>query len=121
VHRLPRVYFLYVLLTAAQPLLLAAYGGLDFKSRGVFILGALLLGLAYGSRLAWWLLLALDGVPLLASAAMAITTRPWAWSGAVVLALASGVALVAALASPAMRAHVGRGPRRRAQGAAAVR
>jgi hypothetical protein len=119
--RVPRVYFVYVLLAAAQPLVFAAFGGLDFKSRGAFIVGALLLGLAYRSQVAWWLLLAVDGVPLLATAAVAVTTRPGAWSGGVVLGLATGVALVAALTSPAMRAHVSRASRRSARGAAALR
>src|ERR1700722_18731721 len=98
-RRLPRVYFVYVLLTVAQPVLLVAYGDLDFKSRGIVIVGALLVGLAYGSRLAWWLLLALNGIPLLATVAVAVTTRPWAWPGGVALGLITGAALVAALGS----------------------
>ena len=103
---LPRVYFVYVLLTVLQPALAVADGNLDFKSRGVLIVVPLLLGLAYGSRLAWALLLALNGVPLLATVAFAVSTAPWAWSGGLALALLTGVMLVAALVSPAMRGHL---------------
>jgi hypothetical protein len=123
VPRLPRVYFLYLLLTVAQPalFLVVAAGDLDFRSRGVLVVAALLLGLAFRSRLAWWLLLGLNGLPLLVTVAVAVTTRPWAWSGAVAIALLTGVALVAALASPAMRGHLARGSGRSARGAPALR
>ena len=115
------MYLVYVALTALQPALFVLDGNLDFKSRGVLIVVPLLLGLAYGSRLAWGLLLVLNVMPLLATAAFALTTAPWAWSGGVTLGLLTGAALIAALVSPAMRAHLGRRPHRTAPRTSALR
>lgn len=105
-RRLPSVYFVYVLLTVLQPVAFVLDGDLDFKPRGVLIVLPLLLALAYGSRLAWGLLLILNGLPLLATTAFAATTAPWAWSAGAWLALLTGVMLVATLTSSPMRSHL---------------
>jgi hypothetical protein len=105
----------YVLLTVLQPVVLVLDGYLDFRASGVVIVLPLLLGLASGSRLAWGLLLLLNAFPLLATATLAATTAPWAWSAGMWLELLTSAALVATLTSPPMRARL-RPPRR--QGAA---
>jgi hypothetical protein len=102
------VYFVYVLLTVLQPVAFALDGDLDFKARGVLIVLPLLLALACGSRIAWGLLLILNGLPLLATVAVAATTAPWAWSTGVCLGLLTGTLLVATLWSTPMRNHLRR-------------
>jgi hypothetical protein len=102
-RRPPSVYIFYLLLAVLQPVVLVLDGDLAFQARGLLILAPLLLALAYGSRLAWALLLVLDGLPLLATAAVAVTTAPWAWSSGTAL---TGVMLLATLTSSPMRRHL---------------
>jgi hypothetical protein len=100
------VYLLYVALTVIQPVVLVLAGTLDFNPNGVWILGLLLIGLARGSRLAWALLLILNGFALLATAGFAIASWPWNWSAGVLVMLPSFGFLTAVLLSPQMRGHL---------------
>ena len=110
--RLPRVFFVYVVLAALQPALLVLTGNLAFDSKGLVILVPLLLGLAFGSRLAWGLLILIDVVPLLASAVAAVTI--WPWSSGVLVGLLTSTLIMATLLCSSMRAHVEHEHRREA-------
>jgi hypothetical protein len=102
-----RVYLLLVGLTALQPVLFVAGGGLtDVSTRGAAFVACLLVWLAYRSRIAWALLVVTNAVPLAAGAAMAMTTLPWAWSVNLYIVLLTGALLEAVLLSSAMRRYI---------------
>ena len=113
---LSRTYLLVVVLTVLQPVLFAASGHLSGVSSGGAAFVAFLLGwLAFGSTIAWTLLVVMNLVPILAVLGFALGSAPWSWSGGVWLALLTGALLEAALMSPAMRGQLG-GPRAARQG-----
>jgi hypothetical protein len=95
---------LYVALALLQPGLFVLVGALHHPNeRGMAFLAVLLLALAYGSRIAWGLLVVLDAIPLLAVGAAAGPGVVWSH---VVVVVLTGVALETTLLSPAMRRHV---------------
>ncbi len=67
---------------------------------------ALLAGLAYGSALAWMLLLVANAIPLLAVAGISFSSgHGMLWGHVAVLGLTS-LTLVATLLSPSIRRHI---------------
>ena len=119
------VYLLFVLLTGVQLGLFVLAGVLShFSTRGSEFLLVLLVALAFRSRIAWSLLVLLNGIPLLA-----LLMVPMGGSsngsghvlwGHLSLMLVTGVALEATLLSPAMRRFVGRPDARHRSGRAAL-
>ncbi len=104
--RLPRVFWLYVLLSVLQPVLFVWVGAIQhLNTRGIWFVVLLLVGLAYGSRVTWLLLLLVNGVPLVFM--LPILGAGVIWSHVMVAAL-TGMALVWMLLSRPMREHVGR-------------
>jgi hypothetical protein len=105
-RRLRDVLFLYVVLSVLQPALFVLVGALHHPNgRGLAFIAVLLVALAFGSRIAWVILLALNALPLLGVLGAAFGSGVL-WSHVVVIVL-TGVALEATLLSPAMRQHVG--------------
>lgn len=105
-RRLPDVLVLYVALSVLQPALFVLVGALHHPNeRGLAFMAFLLVALAYRSRIAWVMLLALNALPLLAVLGASFGSGVL-WSHVAVIVL-TGVALEATLLSPAMRQHVG--------------
>lgn len=104
--------------TALQPALFVLVGATDHLSKpGIVVEGLLLVGLLWRSRVAWTLLVILNGIPLLALPLTVFGSTGGGghvmW-GHVAIAFVTGVALELTLLSRAMRRHVGYGaaPRR---------
>jgi hypothetical protein len=93
-------------LTVLQPALFVLVGALHQPNkRGIAFMVVLLLALAYGSRIAWVVLIVVNAIPLLAIGA---ALGPGIlWSHMVVMVL-TAVALEATLLSGAMRRHIRR-------------
>jgi hypothetical protein len=105
--RLPRIYLLFVLLEGVQLALFVTVMGTHVPRGGIALMLVLLAGLAYGSALAWGLLLVMNAIPLLAIAGVSFSSgQGTLWGNVAVLVLTS-LALVATLLSPAMRRHIG--------------
>ena len=112
-RRLPRVFWLFVaatILQAAAFYLLAVIT--DLNSRGIVFLAILVVLLARRSRIAWSLLVVIDGIPtliMLLSVLFGTSSGGGSvlWSH-VVVALITGIALVALLLSRPMRDFVER-------------
>lgn len=117
--RLPRIYLPFVVLTVCQPLLFIVAGVTHGPDRGLWLMILLLFGLAWGSRVAWGLLVVLNLFPLLAVGLAAGSSGHTLW-GNVALLLLTGLALEAMLLAPAMRHHVGVGRPRPASGTPAL-
>lgn len=67
----------------------------------------LLAGLAYGSALAWGLLLVTNAIALLAVVGVAFSSGDGTLWGNVLVLVLTSLTLVATLVSPAMRRHIG--------------
>ena len=105
-RRTPGVFLLFVGLTVLQPALFVLVGALGHPNTGgIAFMVVLVLALAYGSRLAWVLLIVLNAIPLLAIGAAFGPGVLWSH---VVVMVVTGVALEATLCSRAMREHIGR-------------
>jgi hypothetical protein len=105
--RLPRVYFLFVVLEAVQLALFVTVMGTHVPRGGVILMLVLLAGLAYGSALAWGLLLVMNAIPLLAIAGISFSSEHGTLWGNVAVLVLTSLALVATLLAPAMRRHIG--------------
>jgi hypothetical protein len=85
---------------------------------GVAFMLLLLAGLAYGSGLAWMLLVVMNAFPLLAIAGVSASSAGHTlWANVAVMVL-TGLALEAALLSRSMRHHIG--SRRRSRDSVAL-
>jgi hypothetical protein len=105
--RVPRVYVCFVLIEALQLALLATVANAHVAGGGVVFMLLLLAGLAYGSGLAWVLLVIMNALPLLAIAGVSASSGGHTlWVNVAVMVL-TGVALEAALLSRSMRRHIG--------------
>jgi hypothetical protein len=107
--RPPRIFWIYAALSASAPFLFHAVGLLDhIRGSGLLLTGVLLYGLARRSRLAWWLLVILNGYPLILWLGLAppINWRFW-------LFVSVFASLEATLLSKPMREHVFDGRRGR--------
>lgn len=103
----PPVYFLFVLLTGAQLGLFVLSGALGHVStHGAELMLALILALAFRSRIVWGLLVLIDGIPLFGVVASLGMGGQTLW-GHVAVMLLTGVALEATLLSSPMRQFVG--------------
>jgi hypothetical protein len=101
------VFVLYVLLSAVQVILLKVTGVTGSISVGRLLLAIVLIAaLGRRSRVAWWLLVALDVIPLLFSTLLLGPGVLWVH---VALYAGSSVALLALLVSHPMRAFVSAG------------
>jgi hypothetical protein len=105
--RSSQIYTAFVVVTATQLLALWLIGDSRFSLVWLGATAALIVLLAFRSRTAWWLLLLMNAWGVVAAVAIALAGGEGAtsWGDAVALVLGSG-ALVALLASPAMRAHL---------------
>jgi hypothetical protein len=94
-------------MTGAQAVLLIAVTGAHPSRGGILFLVVLVGGLGYhGSRLAWGLLVLLNGIPLLASAAVVpFGNQQPLWANVTVLVL-TGVTLESLLLSGSMRRYL---------------
>jgi hypothetical protein len=110
---------LFVFLEGVQLALFAIVVRTHVPPAGVAFMVVLLVGLAYGSGLAWGLLLFVNAITLLGAASIAFSSGSGAtmWGNVAVLLLTS-LALVATLLSSAMRRHIGRHPHRSASSSA---
>lgn len=105
--RISPVYVLFVVLTVLQSAILRVTGVTSDVSLVRLIPAvALLAMLGRRSRVAWWLLVALDAVPLLSTTFMLGPHVLW---GHVALLAGSSLLLLALLASHPMRAYVATG------------
>jgi hypothetical protein len=90
--RLPGIYGLFVLLTAGQVGLFVLTGvASHISTRGLWFIAALLVGLAFRSRLAWLVLVLMNGLPLVAIP-LGVGNASVLW-GNVTLIVVTGVAL----------------------------
>ena len=117
--RVPRVYVCFVLIEAIQLALLATVASMHVAGGGVAFMLLLLVGLAYGSGLAWMFLVIVNAFPLLAvaGALISLVGGHALWANIAVMVL-TGVALEAALLSRSMRRHIG--SRRRSRDSVAL-
>ncbi len=112
------MYVCFVLIEALQMALLATVANTHVVGRGVVFMLLLLGGLAYGSGLAWGLLVIMNAFPLLAIAGVSASSGGHTlWANVAVMVL-TGVALEAALLSRPMRRHIG--SRRRSRDSVAL-
>jgi hypothetical protein len=101
--------WVFVGLSILQPVLFVLVGALHHpNTRGIVIIAGLVVALAFRSRVAWVLLILVDGIPLLASMAFIGGSRVQ-WSHLVMMVL-TGVCLETTLLSQPMRQYVRRTP-----------
>jgi hypothetical protein len=102
---------LYVLANVVQLVVLVAAGVVtDFHLGALVPDAVLVVMLARRNRLAWWLLIALNGLPVLLSATLIGAGTLW---GNLVLSDGTALVLLALLVSEPMRAYVSAGRPRR--------
>jgi hypothetical protein len=99
------VFPAFLAATAAQCALLVGVTGARPSRGGIVFMLVLVGALGYGSRLAWGLLVILNGVPLLALLAVVSSGGHTLWLNVAVMVLTS-LATEALLLSPAMRRHL---------------
>jgi hypothetical protein len=105
--RIAPIYVVYVALIGLQAGLAFSVSSVsDTRPALVALCAVAVIWLGFRSRAAWWLLLFLNTVPLLAAVAVAISTAPWAWSAGLWILVATCTAIEATLLSAPMRRHV---------------
>ncbi len=105
--RLAPIYLVFVALSGLQAGLAFSVSSVSDTRPGLVALWAgTVVCLGFGSRTAWWLLLFINTVPLLAALAVAMTSAPWAWGAGLWVLIPTGVAIEATLLSASMRRHV---------------
>jgi hypothetical protein len=98
-------YLLFVIVGAAELSALAVIGDTRFNKGGIVLVVVLALWLGRRSRVAWWLFVAGNALPLLASALLMASGGHVMWGNAIVLSLGSAL-LLAILTSRPMRRWV---------------
>ena len=105
--RIAPIYLVYVALSGLQAGLAFSVSSVsDTRPALVALWAVAVVWLGFGSRTAWWLLLFLNTVPLLAAVAVAISSVPSTWSAGLWILIATCAAIEATLLSAPMRRHV---------------
>jgi len=107
-RQLPLVFWLFVTATIVQPVAFYLSGSItNWNTRGIAFLAILVVLLARRSRVAWGLLILMDGIPTLAVLLASVSGGSMAWEH-VVAAVMTGTALMVLLLSRGMRQFVAR-------------